>query len=1310
MPSVPNPKFDKAVADFTNILIDNELIVEDFLFKEKKCKCIRVYYKRKIFYIIKTCDFTTADVLEDHQNWLDYLECIKKEMCCYIREKTECVPICIKQTLLKSFQSVDGEVTYILRVDVKNESDKKIKNLVVRDLLLKKDMCVGLIEVLIDHGCSVKPVDEDTPEQYVGNGYLLDPRFSCLEPHADVAIVYTVQLIDQTTSIHNMTSRIEVYGRLVSRVGSEIILEPIARAGEVSPASELRDLGSRTLTLSNIINYFIPSNCIALRSDKFGVNNATISRTINGISYTIKLTNWVKKAGTTNQYIKVDYELLPTDKGVVNKITAIALTSLYNVTPNNTSGTFSVPLNTVIAKSLTRQTTFLLILFCITPCTMPTISLQPIGSTVSAGTPITVNATVTGIPTPTVTYTLNSLNVNLSGNQLDTTDLSGGLYNLVATATNSCGTATSNTVSFTICAPPTVTINSVTPQPLNYNIDSVLIINYTSTGSNPTINYTIFDISSVIQQSGSLGVSPVSLDVSSLSIGTYNLQLTASNACGISSSAIQSFDIVCPTPTVSITPQNPIAEAGTSVTFTATSTGLASGDNGSYQWYKNNVIINGNTSSILTLITTLEDSGEYYVTVTNQCGVSVSSNIALLTVQDTTAPNPPNIVSVIDSNSIVVDNNSVVCSASSYMVFVLAEPNSNVTLSDNGNLLGNITADENGQTSFTDIILDSDMIHTLTATATDSSNNISSQGSFSFEIISPISGNVFSTFTVSVMPDSFSYNILLGPFSLNQVQYTLSYDIFNNTTQTAVTSIISIIDPSQLQTGTILNAVTGNSYSARIYASNQCATNVLVGTSDVISICLPPNILTQPQSQIFVDGASLTLSVDATVTNNDIITYQWYENFTGPITGAIGSTLSLTNLSVAENGNQYYVIATSSCGAFTKSSIAEITLQSSPPKPALLLARDITNNINTPYDYHTCFNNSLYAYLFFSLDSIGLAATLYVDNNIIASQLVNEQGAVVFQNIPITGPGLHTVAAEYLDINTGIVGPRSGPYIFTIDTPITGTITTSTTTSNATSNGFSYNIMVASNSIPNSIPYTMLYEISNGTQIIATGDITSGTATGIVTNSTITTYYTTIKATNACGTVTNQAETFTVCLLPIIATQPNSISIVENSGTTLSVVASNASTYQWYRRANTSSQFNITSEPGNTTATINIPPLLLIENNVQYKVRVFSSCGTYVESNTVTIKVLQLRPYPPTITSISKAGGTVYTIRWIPSSSNSYYKNVSYRIYNINGNLMGQTSFINATITLVPGTTYYVRAVDNNGGESSNSNGVIAPQ
>ena len=175
MPSAPSPKFEKAVADFTNILIENELIVEDFLFKEKKCKCIRVYYKRKIFYVIKTCDFTTAEILEDSEKWLNYLECIRRELCCFIREKTECVPVCIKQTLLKSFQSTDGEVTYILRVDVKNESDKKIKNLVVRDLLLKKDMCVALLEVLIDNGCSIKPVDQDTPEQYTGNGYLLDP-------------------------------------------------------------------------------------------------------------------------------------------------------------------------------------------------------------------------------------------------------------------------------------------------------------------------------------------------------------------------------------------------------------------------------------------------------------------------------------------------------------------------------------------------------------------------------------------------------------------------------------------------------------------------------------------------------------------------------------------------------------------------------------------------------------------------------------------------------------------------------------------------------------------------------------------------------------------------------------------------------------------------------------------------------------------------------------------------------------------------------------------------------------------------------
>jgi hypothetical protein len=86
-----------------------------------------------------------------------------------------------------------------------------------------------------------------------------------------------------------------------------------------------------------------------------------------------------------------------------------------------------------------------------------------------------------------------------------------------------------------------------------------------------------------------------------------------------------------------------------------------------------------------------------------------------------------------------------------------------------------------------------------------------------------------------------------------------------------------------------------------------------------------PTITTQPQGQTAAAGSNVQFSV--TIAGKPAPTYQWYFNGT-TISGATGSTFSLTNVQSANAGN-YTVTATNSAGSVT-SNAATLTVNAAP--------------------------------------------------------------------------------------------------------------------------------------------------------------------------------------------------------------------------------------------------------------------------------------------------------------------------------------------------------------------------------------------
>jgi Immunoglobulin domain/FG-GAP-like repeat len=110
---------------------------------------------------------------------------------------------------------------------------------------------------------------------------------------------------------------------------------------------------------------------------------------------------------------------------------------------------------TVVATNSVSSATSNAAILTVSPAAVaPAITLQPIGQTVTAGSPVTLTAAASGTPAPTFQWRKDTVNINgATGSSYtiaQTTAGDAGVYTFVAT--NSAGSATSNGVTLTVKA------------------------------------------------------------------------------------------------------------------------------------------------------------------------------------------------------------------------------------------------------------------------------------------------------------------------------------------------------------------------------------------------------------------------------------------------------------------------------------------------------------------------------------------------------------------------------------------------------------------------------------------------------------------------------------------------------------------------------------------------------------------------------------------------------------------------------------------------------------------------------------------
>ncbi|MEX1048883.1 MAG: immunoglobulin domain-containing protein [Akkermansiaceae bacterium] len=116
--------------------------------------------------------------------------------------------------------------------------------------------------------------------------------------------------------------------------------------------------------------------------------------------------------------------------------------------------------------------------------------------------------------------------------------------------------------------------------------------------------------------------------------GFYRVIANNGNPPPVTSDVAQ-VSLVYPPPTIITQPASAAVEAGSDITLSVEASGLG---NVTYQWFKDNALLDGETSETLSL-TNVQTSAEYYVEITDDAGfadtenvTTTSSNAAILTV------------------------------------------------------------------------------------------------------------------------------------------------------------------------------------------------------------------------------------------------------------------------------------------------------------------------------------------------------------------------------------------------------------------------------------------------------------------------------------------------------------------------------------------------------------------------------------------------------------------------------------------------------------------------------------------------------
>jgi hypothetical protein len=407
---------------------------------------------------------------------------------------------------------------------------------------------------------------------------------------------------------------------------------------------------------------------------------------------------------------------------------------------------------------------------------------------------------------------------------------------------------------------------------------------------------------------------------------------------------------------------------------------------------------------------------------------------------------------------------------------------------------------------------------------------------------------------------------------------------------------------------------------------------------------IKPAIAIQPASQSSTAGQTATFTVSATGTGP--LSYQWYENGV-PIRGATGSTYTTPPLTTGDNGAVFTVTVTNSAGSVT-STVATLTV----PSPAPIAAGLVPSTTSPPYK-----------------GSVTLVATFSGGTAVIGSAGVGSSDITAAAVSGGSYPTLALTAGKTYTLT--VTGPKGDVVSTTCTvTPTLVTITPITPANQSFAPGAVTFTATASGGLTNNLTWTASSGSFAGN--VWTAPAVAGT------------YMITATSVDDPSVLVNTTATVGP---PAITTPPSSQRICSGSTVTLTVNATNASSYQW--------NLNGAAIPGATSATYSVPGATSA-NNGNYTVTVTNGLGSVTSSVANVVVGSSITQNP---TSLSVYATQTATFSVAASGLNPF----SYQWYQIPSGgttgvaIPGATSSVYTTPAVdlsYDGTKYYATVSD----------------
>jgi len=255
----------------------------------------------------------------------------------------------------------------------------------------------------------------------------------------------------------------------------------------------------------------------------------------------------------------------------------------------------------------------------------PRIITQPQSQTALAGTNVTFFVDLGGTAPLSYRWRFNGTNIvgatNASFTRTNVQSANAGAYSVVVT--NRAGSVTSSNATLAVLVPPTITLQ---PRSLSVTRGAAVSLTVTATGTAPLRYQWVYNGDAILKATNSsLSIT----NVQETNAGTYSVIITNVAGQVVSSNALLTVNVP---PTIAAQPQNTTAIVGSNVTLSVVATGTTPLR---YQWRKDGLNVPGATNSILNFaMVQTNNAGNYRVVISNVVG-SVTSLVAVLTVNVT---------------------------------------------------------------------------------------------------------------------------------------------------------------------------------------------------------------------------------------------------------------------------------------------------------------------------------------------------------------------------------------------------------------------------------------------------------------------------------------------------------------------------------------------------------------------------------------------------------------------------------------------------------------------------------------------------